>query len=185
MKPRSGPASRRRPARAPRAAARAPTSRDLVQIVELVRSAAQFSEFRLRSGGIEVEMKRMNGAPAARAAAPERRSDPVGGEVSLEPASAALRVPHARAATDDLPAGLALVRAPMVGTFYCAPEPGAPPFVEPGTRVEADTTVCVIEVMKLMNSIPAGCAGVVRRVLVDNAEPVEYGQPLIAIEPQA
>jgi biotin carboxyl carrier protein len=57
--------------------------------------------------------------------------------------------------------------------------------VEPGTRVEADTTVCIIEVMKLMNSIPAGCAGVVRRVLVNNAEPVEYDQPLIAIEPKA
>ena len=73
----------------------------------------------------------------------------------------------------------------MVGTFYLSPEPGAPPFVAPGTRVEADTTVCIIEVMKLMNSIPAGCAGMVRRVLVNDAEPVEYGQPLIAIEPKA
>jgi acetyl-CoA carboxylase biotin carboxyl carrier protein len=73
----------------------------------------------------------------------------------------------------------------MVGTFYLSPGPGVPPFVEPGTRVEADTTVCIIEVMKLMNSIPAGCAGVVRRVLVNNAEPVEYDQPLIAIEPKA
>lgn len=184
MKSRPDSPSRKRAAKAPRAAARAPSYRDLVQIAELVRSAAQFSEFRLRSGGIEIEMKRVNGAPAARAAAPEQRGDPVGGEVSLEPASAALRVPHARAGADDLPAGLALVRAPMVGTFYCSPEPGAPPFVAPGARVEADSIVCIIEVMKLMNSIPAGCAGVVRRVLVDNAEPVEYGQPLIAIEPK-
>jgi acetyl-CoA carboxylase biotin carboxyl carrier protein len=73
----------------------------------------------------------------------------------------------------------------MVGTFYRAPEPGAPPFVEPGTRVGPDTIVGIIEVMKLMNSIPAGCAGVVTNVLVGNAEPVEYGQPLIAIDPRA
>jgi len=185
MKPRPGPPSRRRAAKAPRAAERAPTYQDLVQIVDLVRSASQFSEFRLRSGGIEIEMRRMNGAAAAHPASQERRGDPVGGEVSIEPASAALRVPHAQAETAELPAGLALVRAPMVGTFYLSPGPGAPPFVEPGTRVEADTTVCIIEVMKLMNSIPAGCAGVVRRVLVDNAEPVEYDQPLIAIEPKA
>ena len=185
MKPRPGPPSRRRAAKAPRAAERAPTYQDLVQIVDLVRSASQFSEFRLRSGGIEIEMRRINGAAAGHPASQERRGDPVGGEVSLEPASAALRVPHAHAGTAELPAGLALVRAPMVGTFYLSPGPGAPPFVEPGTRVEADTTVCIIEVMKLMNSIPAGCAGVVRRVLVDNAEPVEYDQPLIAIEPKA
>jgi len=54
-----------------------------------------------------------------------------------------------------------------------------------GGRVAADTTVCIIEVMKLMNSIPAGCAGVVSHVLVDDAQPVEYGQPLIAIDPDA
>ena len=127
----------------------------------------------------------MNGAAVPGPASQEHRSDPVGGEVSLEPAPAALRVPHAHAETAELPAGLVLVRAPMVGTFYRSPEPGAPPFVEPGTRVEADTTVCIIEVMKLMNSIPAGCTGVVTHVLVESAEPVEYGQPLLAIDPNA
>jgi acetyl-CoA carboxylase biotin carboxyl carrier protein len=185
MKPRPGSSSRRRAARAPRAAERAPTYQDLVQIVNLIRSASQFSEFRLRSGGIEIELKRMNGAAVPGPAAQEHRSDPVGGEVSLEPEPAALRVPHAHAEAGKLPPGLALVRAPMVGTLYRAPEPGAPPFAVPGTRVEVDTTVCIIEVMKLMNSIPAGCAGVVTHVLVENAEPVEYGQALIAIDPNA
>jgi acetyl-CoA carboxylase biotin carboxyl carrier protein len=69
----------------------------------------------------------------------------------------------------------------MVGTFYRAPEPGAHPFVEVGQRVEADTVVCIIEVMKLMNSIPAGCAGVVTHILVEDAQPVEYGQVLVVI----
>jgi acetyl-CoA carboxylase biotin carboxyl carrier protein len=72
----------------------------------------------------------------------------------------------------------------MVGTFYRSPEPGAPPFVEPGSRVEADTILCIIEVMKLMNSVTAGVAGVVAHVFVENAQMVEYGQPLIAIRPE-
>ncbi len=76
------------------------------------------------------------------------------------------------------------MRSPTVGTFYRAPLPGAEPFVQPGQRVEADTIVCIIEVMKLMNSIPAGCAGTVTHVLVGDAEPVEYGQPLIVIDPR-
>jgi acetyl-CoA carboxylase biotin carboxyl carrier protein len=184
MKARSGSPKRKRAARTRAAAGRAPTYEDLVQIVELVRSASQFSEFRLRSGDIEVEMRRTNGA-AGPPAAPRHAGEPVGGEVTLEPERAALHVPHAHADAEQLPPGLALVRAPMVGTFYRAPEPGAPPFVEPGTRVEPDTIVGIIEVMKLMNSIPAGCAGVVTNVLVGNAEPVEYAQPLLAIDPRA
>ena len=133
---------------------------DLLQIVHLIQSSSRFSEFRLRAGEIEVEIRRANGAPAPAASALDRRPG-------------------------ELPAGTVAVRAPMVGTFYRAPEPGAAPFVEPGQRVAADTTVCIIEVMKLMNSIPAGCAGVVTHVLVKDAEPVEYGQPLIAIRPDA
>ena len=70
----------------------------------------------------------------------------------------------------------------MVGTFYRAPEPGAPPFVDTGHSVSADTIVCIIEVMKLMNSIPAGGSGVVTQILVGDGEPVEYGQVLMVIE---
>jgi len=81
-----------------------------------------------------------------------------------------------------LPAGAHVIRSPMVGTFYRAPEPGAPPFVEVGARVQPDTIVCIIEVMKLMNSVPAGVAGVVTHVLAENAHMVEYGQALIAIK---
>ena len=73
----------------------------------------------------------------------------------------------------------------MVGTFYCAPEPGAKPFVQVGQKVEPDTTVCIIEVMKLMNSIAAGVAGTVTHVLVDDAEPVDAGQVIIVIDPKA
>jgi acetyl-CoA carboxylase biotin carboxyl carrier protein len=77
-----------------------------------------------------------------------------------------------------------VVESPMVGTFYRAPAPEAPPFVEVGARVQPETIVCIIEVMKLMNSVPAGVAGVVTDVLAENAHMVEYGQALMAIKPK-
>lgn len=140
-----------------------------------MRSASQFSEFRLRSGEIEIEFKR-----AGPAAAPAPATAPAG------PSSNAIapiaEAPRASADPESLPRGTELVRAPMVGTFYRAPEPGGKPFVEVGQRVEADSTVCIIEVMKLMNSIPARHAGVVTHIFVSDAGPVEQGQALVAID---
>jgi acetyl-CoA carboxylase biotin carboxyl carrier protein len=75
------------------------------------------------------------------------------------------------------------IDAPMLGTFYRAEAPGAAPFVDVGTKVDADTTVCLIEVMKMMNSIPAGVAGTIVEVCADNAALVEFGQPLFRVEP--
>lgn len=75
------------------------------------------------------------------------------------------------------------VRAPMVGTFYRAPAPGAPPFVEVGSAVTEDQTVCIVEVMKLMNEVRAGCGGRVIAIHAENGALVEYGQPLIVIDP--
>ena len=74
------------------------------------------------------------------------------------------------------------VTSPMVGTVYLLPEPGAPPFVEVGDEVREGQTLLIIEAMKVMNPIPAPRAGVVRQVLVENAKPVEYGEPLMVIE---
>jgi acetyl-CoA carboxylase biotin carboxyl carrier protein len=76
------------------------------------------------------------------------------------------------------------VRAPLTGTFYHAPTPGAPPFVEVGTRVEPETVVGIVESMKLMNSIPAGVAGTVSEICAGNAELVEEGAVLIRIAPE-
>ena len=80
-------------------------------------------------------------------------------------------------------AGGMTIEAPMIGVFYRAPSPGARPFVDVGTRVGADTIVCLIEVMKMMNSVPAGVAGTIAEIHVENADPVEYGQPLFRVEP--
>ena len=79
--------------------------------------------------------------------------------------------------------GLVDVTATSVGTFYEALKPGAPPFVQPGDHVDPDSTVCILEVMKLMSHVEAGVGGRVREVLVGNGEMVEHGQPLVSIEP--
>jgi acetyl-CoA carboxylase biotin carboxyl carrier protein len=143
------------------------TYEDLLQIVELIKSASHFSEFRLKVGDIEVSLRRSDGAAPA-PAAPQQ-----------QPAATA-ESPVERA----FPEGLTVVRAPMVGTFYRAPSPGAPPYVEVGSAVEPETQVGIIEVMKLMNAIEAGARGVVKEILAANAEPVEHGQALMLIEPR-
>jgi acetyl-CoA carboxylase biotin carboxyl carrier protein len=74
-----------------------------------------------------------------------------------------------------------LVKSPMVGTFYRAASPGAKPFVEVGDSVQVGDTLCIIEAMKLMNEIEADKAGVVKQVLAENGQPVEFGQPLVVI----
>ncbi len=75
------------------------------------------------------------------------------------------------------------IKSPMVGTFYRAPAPGAPPFVEINSDVDVGQTVCIIEAMKLMNEIQSEARGRVARILVDNGQPVEYGQTLFLVEP--
>ena len=114
----------------------------------------------------------MAAPPAAAPAAPAAPSAPAA------PASP----PPAEAAAPGSGANESLVLAPIVGTFYGAPSPDAGPFVSVGDRVEVGQTLCIIEAMKLMNEIQAEEAGTVKRVLVENAEPVEYDQPLFVIE---
>jgi acetyl-CoA carboxylase biotin carboxyl carrier protein len=82
------------------------------------------------------------------------------------------------------PDGASTIDSPMLGTFYRAERPGADPFVDVGTEVEPDTIVCIIEVMKMMNSVPAGVSGTIADVCCDNAALVEYGQPLFRVDPK-
>ncbi|WP_435233829.1 acetyl-CoA carboxylase biotin carboxyl carrier protein [Micromonospora aurantiaca (nom. illeg.)] len=124
---------------------------------------------RLRSGESVLEVEWHDPAPPA-----QRAAEPAG----AFPARAA--EPAARAApATDRPA----VRSPVVGTFYRAPEPGAMPFIAVGDMVRPGQVVGIVEAMKLMNEVTAGQAGRVVEVLVDDGKPVEYDQPLIALEP--
>jgi acetyl-CoA carboxylase biotin carboxyl carrier protein len=173
------------------------TYQDLLQIVELVKASTPWSEFHLKVGDVEVDLKRtpVDGSDVS-APAPTRSPESTGslhqrpghvggGEVVTELATAVrpAETRH-RPAPPAYPDDAVLIKSPMVGTFYRAPEPGAPPFVDIGQQVEVETTVCIIEVMKLMNSIPAGARGVVRQILAADGDPVEYGQILMVIDPR-
>jgi acetyl-CoA carboxylase biotin carboxyl carrier protein len=157
---------------------------DLVRIVELIKSSEQFSEFRLKVGDVEIELRRRRGPTASPPmSATDAPSVPARETAEPPDEDAGARDEPQRVTPSWSPAS-SVVRAPMMGTFYVAPEPGAPPFVTIGQCVEPDTTVCIIEVMKLMNSIPARVRGVVSRVLVENGAPVEAGMPLIILDPE-
>jgi acetyl-CoA carboxylase biotin carboxyl carrier protein len=92
-------------------------------------------------------------------------------------------VPAAGTAPEAPPTRLLEVKSPMVGTFYRAPEPGAEPYVKVGHRVGTGQTLCIIEAMKIMNELEAEVTGTVREILVEDAQPVEFGQVLFRVEP--
>jgi acetyl-CoA carboxylase biotin carboxyl carrier protein len=150
------------------------TYEDVLRIVELVKTT-QFREFRLKVGEIEVHLRRSNGAAPPELEAPVTAPSPTPSRAAIPPAR--------HAAGEEFPDGSVLVRAPMVGTFYRAPAPDAAPFVEVGQHVEPGTTVGIIEVMKLMNSIAAEARGLVTRIVAENGKPVEYGEVLLVIRP--
>jgi acetyl-CoA carboxylase biotin carboxyl carrier protein len=122
----------------------------------------------LGPAGVVGEGSRARGGPTPSTPAPSDEAQ----SLTEQPTAAA-----------QAPDGVATITAPMLGTFYRAEAPGKPPFVEVGARVEPDTIVCIIEVMKMMNSVTASMAGTIAEVLPDNAALVEYGQPLFRVEP--
>lgn len=117
----------------------------------------------VKSGGTPQVMQQAAMAPAALAAAPVAVAAPVAAEVAAAPAG------HA-------------VKSPMVGTFYRSASPGAKPFVEVGNQVKEGETICIIEAMKILNEIEADKSGTITRILCENGQAVEYGQPLFMIE---
>jgi acetyl-CoA carboxylase biotin carboxyl carrier protein len=145
---------------------------DAVLIAELSRLLEQnnLTEIEVQSGQQRVRISR-GGAPVAMAApapaAPTRLSQAANTTPIKDPGDG--KQPGA-------------VPSPMVGTVYLSPEPGAKPFVEEGSKVKAGQTILIVEAMKTMNAIPAPKAGTVTRILVENGQPVEYGEPLVIIE---
>ena len=151
------------------------TARDIAEITRLLEDSS-FDELELEVGGMKIHLRRGEAA-ASRAAAP-------GASPASSSATAASRasVPAATAEPRAATPALLDVRAPLLGTFYRAPRPGAPPFVEVGASVEPDTIVGIIEVMKLMNTVRAGVRGVVREICAADATLVEYGATLLRLE---
>ena len=145
---------------------------DLKELKALLRlmEGNEVEELEVEEGGRRIRIRRR---PVLGAAPPLVQTLPPGIQAPMLPATA----PGADTA------GLIPVEAPMVGTFYRAPAPGADPYVKEGDIVQKGTVVCIIEAMKLMNEIEAEVKGRVVSVLVENAQPVEFGQTLFLLEP--
>jgi acetyl-CoA carboxylase biotin carboxyl carrier protein len=117
-------------------------------------------------------------------AAPVSSAAPAGSAAAMTAPPAQAEPPATSELQDAVPTnGVHIINSPIVGTFYAAPGPDAPPFVKVGDLVQEGQVLCIIEAMKLMNEIEAELAGTVMQALVENGQPVEYGQPLFAIKP--
>jgi acetyl-CoA carboxylase biotin carboxyl carrier protein len=131
-------------------------------------------------GGTRIRVNKTPPAAPVSAAAPAPVAA-VHAAPAAAPAAAAPAVPAPAAA--PAASNLVEIKSPMVGTFYRAPAPEAPSYVEIGSRVTKGMTLCILEAMKLMNELPAEIGGTIREICVENGEPVEYGQVLFRVEP--
>ena len=157
---------------------------DLERIQEVVRifEASEVSEMELEEEGLRIRLKKQRPKTVAAATVPVGVPVPQPATVQTFIQEVSAEPPREKVAEDHEP-DLPTINSPMVGTFYAAPAPGEPPFVRPGDTIEKDQTVCIVEAMKLMNEVTAKFSAVIEKVLVENAEPVEYGQPLFAVRP--
>jgi acetyl-CoA carboxylase biotin carboxyl carrier protein len=154
--------------------------RKLKTLIDLV-SESNISELEITEA--EGKVRIVKGAPATQAVV----AAPVAMPAPAAPAVVAVPAPAEPAATATAPAAAPVpqghvIKSPMVGTFYRAPSPGAKPFVEVGQAVKEGEPVCIIEAMKILNEIEADRAGVIKEILVENGQAVEYGQPLFVLE---
>jgi len=148
--------------------------RKIKKLIELLEESG-IAELEIREGEESVRISRASQIPTVTYAAPPAAPVPM-------PAAApppAAEAPPAAGATEHQGH---VVSAPMVGTFYRAPSPGSKSFVEEGQSVKEGDTLCIIEAMKMLNQIEADRAGVIKKILAENAQPVEFGQPLFVIE---
>ncbi|HEY5909717.1 MAG TPA: acetyl-CoA carboxylase biotin carboxyl carrier protein [Verrucomicrobiae bacterium] len=149
--------------------------KDIKAIIDLMRKNS-VSEFELEKEGFKIRLKRGPNGNAATSAEDAPAVTYVQPPVAVQPA-AAPPPPPAPLFTE------VEVKSPMIGTFYRAPSPESAPYVEVGTEVNPETVVCIIEAMKVMNEIKAEAKGVITQVMVENAKPVEFNQPLFKLRP--
>lgn len=148
--------------------------KEIKRIVEMMKDN-DLTEFTMKDDNFELSMKRgSDEAPQVVYA-----SAPVAAPAAAPAAAAPASAPAA--SEDD---GLIEIPSPIVGTFYRKPAPDADNFVSVGSEVSEETVVCIVEAMKVMNEIKADVKGVIKKILVDDAAPVQYGQPLFLVEPK-
>jgi acetyl-CoA carboxylase biotin carboxyl carrier protein len=152
--------------------------RKLKKLIDLVQESG-IAELEITEGEEKVKIVK-GGAVAVTSAAPAAAAMVT--QAAAPAAPAAAPAPAPAPATEPEPGQEGhVVKAPMVGTFYRSPSPDAKPFIEVGQAVKEGDTICIIEAMKLMNEIEADASGVVKAILVENGQPVEYGQPLFIL----
>ncbi len=147
--------------------------RRIRRLVELMKEH-DLGEIDLRQGETRIQLRRGGAAPPPPPPAPAA--------VAAAPSATASAQSDAAAPAADDEAHIALIRSPMVGTFYAAPDPDSPPYVKVGDHVGPETTCCIVEAMKVFNQIPAEASGKIVAVLVENGMPVEFGQPLFKVD---
>jgi len=152
---------------------------DLKEILRILE-AQDITEFELEQDGVKLRVCRSSGAGAV--AAVTSHLAPVAPATTALPGAPPSPAPEA-VAPGAAPANGTLVKSPIVGTFYRAPDPNSPPFVSVGDRVKVGQVLCIIEAMKLMNEIEAEVAGEVLKVHPENGQPVQYGDPLFTVRP--
>ena len=157
----------------------------LKEIKELIDTLTEkdVAEFELERGNERIRIRRHNpaGPPqiAFASVSPALSASPVPATSAPPPPTPALEAPPAQMEEE-----FHLIKSPIVGTYYDAPSPGAPPFVQVGDTVEAGQVLCIIEAMKLMNEIESDVAGVIEKRFASNQQPVEYGEALFGIRPR-
>ncbi len=155
-------------------------------VIQIASESPDVAELEVESPTLKISVKKVAGnirAVVSQPAGNAALGHPV--PAYIPPAAATPTAPSGVAGTVSSADHLIPITAPMVGTFYRAPKPDAPPFVSEGDAIEPGQTVCVIEAMKLFNEIQSEVKGRVARILVENASPVEYGQPLILVDTTA
>lgn len=155
---------------------------DVLHILKLI-DESKFDYFQLEVGELKITVSKGDPIPLA-GAAPQ----PAAANAAPTPAPAVAAKPAAAPAAPAakpavIPEGMLPITAPLLGTFYVAPEPGAPPFVKVGQQITEDTTVGLIEVMKVFNSVRATVKGTIVEVVAQNGQFVEFGQPLFIVKP--
>jgi acetyl-CoA carboxylase biotin carboxyl carrier protein len=143
----------------------------LIRELALLLDETSLTEIEIERGGLRVRVARSISVSAAMPASYQQAFSAAAAAGAVTPAAVA-----------DLAKHPGVVPSPMVGTAYWSPEPGAKPFIEVGTKVSAGQTLLIIEAMKTMNQIPSPRAGTVTQILVEDGQPVEFGEPLVIIE---
>jgi acetyl-CoA carboxylase biotin carboxyl carrier protein len=153
--------------------------KDIKAIIDLMKKNA-VSEFELEKPDFKIRLKRGANGSAGQAAAYDEPATIV---YSPPPTAIPVAQPPQAQNPTAAPSNELEIKSPMIGTFYRSPSPESAPYIEVGTEVSPETVVCIIEAMKVMNEIKAEAKGVITQVMVENAKPVEFGQPLFKLRP--